>query len=188
MIPGEVDGFPDRMVHEARTSPDALEGLCSHYAPRIYNYVLRRVGRVQDAEDITSTVFEKVIGNLRSFDESRASFSTWIYRIAANTVTDHYRSRSRKKESSLDDDVVQAGPGGEAGLERTELYIGLLELVERLPAKYREAVALRYFAEMRVQEVAETLDITESAASKRILRGLDELKRLASGGPLEELL
>lgn len=188
VIPGEADGFPDRLVHEALTSPDALESLCSHYVPRIYNYVLRRVGRVQDAEDITSTVFEKVIGNLESFDESRASFSTWIYRIATNTVTDQYRSRSRKKESSLDDDVVEAGLAGEAGLERTDLYIGLLELLERLPVKYREAVALRYFAEMRVQEVAETLGITESAASKRILRGLDELKRLASGGPLEELL
>lgn len=188
VIPGEADGLPDRLVHEALTSPDALESLCNHYVPRIYNYVLRRVGRVQDAEDITSTVFEKVIGNLQSFDESRASFSTWIYRIATNTVTDHYRSRSRKKESSLDDDVVEAGLAGEAGLERTDLYIGLLELLERLPMKYREAVALRYLAEMRVQEVAETLGITESAASKRILRGLDELKRLASGGPLEELL
>jgi RNA polymerase sigma-70 factor, ECF subfamily len=188
VIPGDVDGFPDRMVQEALTSQEALEELCRHYVPRIYNYVLRRVGRVQDAEDITSTVFEKVIGNLQSFDESRASFSTWIYRIATNTVTDYYRSRGRKKESSLDDDLVQTGLAGEAGLERTELYVGLLELVEQLPVKYREAIALRYFAEMRVQEVAETLEITESAASKRILRGLDELKRLASGGPLEELM
>jgi RNA polymerase sigma-70 factor, ECF subfamily len=188
VISGDVDGFPDRMVHQALTSPEVLEELCRHYVPRIYNYVLRRVGSVQDAEDITSTVFEKVIGNLQSFDESRASFSTWIYRIATNTVTDHYRSRGRKRESSLDDDMVQAGLAGEAGLERTELYIGLMELVEQLPVKYREAIALRYFAEMRVQEVAETLQITESAASKRILRGLDELKRLAAGGPLEELM
>jgi RNA polymerase sigma factor (sigma-70 family) len=188
VIPGGAEGFPDHRVQEALASPDALEDLCSYYVPRIYNYVLRRVGRVQDAEDITSVVFEKVIVNLRTFDGSRASFSTWIYRIATNTVTDHYRSRSRKKETPLDDGVEQVGPMGEADLERTELYLGLLDLMDQLPAKYREAVALRYFAEMRVQEVAETLGITESAASKRVLRGLDELKRLASGGPLEELI
>ena len=60
---------------------------------------MKRVGNVQDAEDITSIVFEKVVSNLASFDESRASFTTWIYRIAMNSVTDFYRSRGRRKES-----------------------------------------------------------------------------------------
>jgi RNA polymerase sigma-70 factor (ECF subfamily) len=181
-------GYPDNLVSEALTSPEALEELCDHYVPRIYNFVLRRVGRVQDAEDITSIVFEKVILNLRSFDESRASFSTWIYRIATNCVTDYYRSKGRKRESSLDDEAMGLRHPGDAGLQSADLHVALLDLLRQLPPRYREAVALRYFAGMRVQEVAETLGITESAASKRILRGLDELRRLAAGGPLEELM
>jgi DNA-directed RNA polymerase specialized sigma24 family protein len=93
-----VDGkgaFPGSLVREAATSVDALERLCDHYIPKIYNFILKRVGSVPDAEDITSITFEKVIVNLGSFDETRASFTTWIYKIAANSVTDFYRSRGR---------------------------------------------------------------------------------------------
>ena len=169
-------------------SADALEKLCDHYIAKIYNFILKRVGNVQDAEDITSIVFEKVVSNLASFDESRASFTTWIYRIAMNSVTDFYRSRGRRKESPLDDvsPGLVAGAGDE--LDRADQYMALVGLMKKLPAKYAEALSMRYFAGMRVQEVAEFLGITESAASKRILRGLDGLKQLAEGGPLDSLI
>ncbi len=188
MIPGRAGAGPDGLVGDALTSPEALEELCDYYIPRIYNFVLRRVGTVEDAEDITSIVFEKVILNLRSFDESRAAFSTWIYRIATNCVTDFYRSKGRKRESSLDGEAESGRPAGDSGLQGADLHIALLDLLRQLAPRYREAVALRYFAGMKVQEVAETLGISESAASKRILRGLDELRRLSLGGPLEELM
>jgi RNA polymerase sigma factor (sigma-70 family) len=156
--------------------------------PKIYNFILKRVGTVQDAEDVTSIVFEKVIVNLESFDESRASFTTWIYRIATNSVTDFYRSKGRRRESSLDDESAGEVFRAKDELERADLYMVLVDLLRQLPRKYQEAVSLRYFMGLRVQEVAETLGITESAASKRVLRGLDELKRLAEGGPLDSLM
>ncbi|MBU4302328.1 MAG: hypothetical protein KKE56_06150, partial [Actinobacteria bacterium] len=49
VIPGD-GGVPDSLVQEAQGSPEALEWICDYYIPRIYNYVLKRVGRVQDAE------------------------------------------------------------------------------------------------------------------------------------------
>jgi RNA polymerase sigma-70 factor (ECF subfamily) len=188
VVPGWSGAQIDLLVKEALTSPEALEKLCGHYIPRIYNYVLKRVGSVQDAEDITSMVFEKAITNLDSFDDSKASFSTWIYRIATNCITDHYRSRGRKRESPLEDEVLPVTAPGDPGLDKLDLYLGLLDLLQQLPVKYREALALRYFGHMRVSEVAETLRITESAASKRILRGLEELRRQAADGPLQELI
>lgn len=186
VIPGSK-GAPEELVREALTSPRALEELCDHYMPKIYNYVLKRVGRVPDAEDITSTVFEKALSNLESYDSDKASFSTWLYRIATNCLTDYYRSRSRRKEAPLEEGLTE-GTGGSESLSRVELHLDLLELMEELPPKYREALGLRYFAGMRVLEVAETLDITESAASKRILRGLDELRRLAEQSRLSDMI
>jgi RNA polymerase sigma factor (sigma-70 family) len=187
VIEGQA-GVTGALVREALVSTEALERLCDLYIVKIYNFILKRVGNVADAEDVTSVVFEKVIVNLESFDESRASFTTWIYRIAMNSITDFYRSRGRRRESSL-----ETGAGLELAraadeVERADLYIALVDMLRRLPAKYQEAVTLRYLAGMRVQEVAETLGITESAASKRILRGLDELRRVAEGGPLDSLL
>lgn len=178
---------PDEsLVEQAIASSEALERLCDYYVPKIYGYVLRRVGRVQDAEDITSIVFERVLANLDTFDPQKASFSTWIYRIALNCTTDHWRARGRKKESFLEDELFAAGVG-DGGIEKLDAYMALIELLRTLPAKYQEAVTLRYFGEMSVAEVARALDITETAASKRILRGLEELRKRAAGSALESL-
>lgn len=176
------------LAEEASTSPEALEELCDLYVPKIYNFALRRVGNIHDAEDITSTVFEKVLANIGNFDSDKASFSTWIYRIAINSITDYFRGRARRREASLDEATYDGGSGAPAGVERLEKYIVLIELLEELPGKYKQAIALRYFGGLRVLEVAEVLGISETAASKRILRGLDELKKMVMGGPLEELL
>lgn len=176
------------LVSEAVSSPEALEELCDLYIPKIYGYVLKRVGKVPEAEDITSTVFEKVLVNLRSFDGNKASFSTWIYRIAMNCITDYYRVRGRKKELSIEDDPSSRALTADSGLERLDTYMVLVEMLRELPSKYQEALTLRYFGGMSVLEVAEVLDISETAASKRILRGLDRLRKKADGGPIQEMI
>lgn len=186
LIPGDSE-VTESLVEEAVSSPEALEVLCDRYVPRIYNYILKRVGRVHDAEDITSTVFEKVLSNLSSFDSDKASFSTWIYRIATNCLIDFFRSQGRRKESALEDSPEE-WMAEETETEDIERYIALVDLLNGISAKYREALALRYFAGLKVMEIAETLEISESAASKRILRGLEELRKKASGGSLEDLL
>lgn len=186
LVKGEVV-VTDALVREAMTSSDALEALCDCYINRIYNYVLKRVGKVHDAEDITSMVFEKVLGNLDSFDSRKASFSTWIYRIATNCMIDFFRSQGRKKESALDDEQKESIQEDE-GIEKIDRYIVLTELMANISVKYREALALRYLEGMRVLEVAETLGISESAASKRILRGLEELRKQIPGSVLENML
>ena len=187
VIDGQA-GVSGALVREAVTSPQALEQICDLYIPKIYNFILKRVGNVQDAEDVTSIVFEKVVINLGTFDETKASFTTWIYRIATNSVTDFYRSRGRRRESPLENTAAGEPASEGDDLDRADQYMVMLELLKQLAPKYQEAVTLRYFGGLRVQEVAETLGITESAASKRILRGLDELKRLAQGGPLDSLI
>ena len=187
VIPGKSEP-EEALVQEAITSPEALEELCDLYVPRIYNFVLKRVGKVQDAEDITSTVFEKVLLNLGSFDGSKASFSTWIFRITINTVTDYYRGRARRRETSLEDSGFEVLLEGDSGVERLGSYLAVLDLLAGLPPKYQEALSLRYFGGLKVLEVAEVLGISETAASKRILRGLEELRRIASTGALDGLL
>jgi len=187
VIPGKSEP-EEALVQEAITSPEALEELCDLYVPRIYNFVLKRVGKVQDAEDVTSTVFEKVLLNLGSFDGSKASFSTWIFRITINTVTDYYRGRARRRETSLEDSGFEVLLEGDSGVERLGSYLAVLDLLAGLPPKYQEALSLRYFGGLKVLEVAEVLGISETAASKRILRGLEELRRIASTGALDGLL
>ncbi len=174
-------GADEALAREALRSKDALGALCERYISRIYGFVLRRTGDIQDAEDLTLSVFEKVVANIEKFDSSRASFSTWIYRIALNTLNDYFRAKKRKRDFFYDfqgSSKEHAVPALDDGVN---MKMDILRLVGELPAKYREVIELRYFAGLKVGEIAEILRISETAASKRILRGLERLRLSLSG-------
>ena len=63
------------------------------YKEKVTAYVSSRVSQEEDAKDLVSQVFTKVYQNLPTFDESRASLSTWIYSITRNAVIDYYRTK-----------------------------------------------------------------------------------------------
>ncbi|GEM_PF-373583 len=169
----ESDEF---LAREAVWSKEALGILCEKYIPRIYGFALRRTGDISDAEDITSSVFEKVVANIHGYDASKASFATWIYRIALNTVNDYFRARKRKMEISCDQHEGSFGLALAGVDEVVSSRVDILGLIGSLPSKYREALELRYFAGLRVGEIAQVLGISETAASKRILRGLERIR------------
>lgn len=79
----------------------------------IYRYLLARIGDVQDAEDLTENVFLKVWQALPRYQAGKASFRTWLYRIAHNTLVDHYRTRRVCDE--LTEDRAALDPGQPAG-------------------------------------------------------------------------
>lgn len=82
------------------SSTQGFEQMYEKFFPKIYNYVFYQILSKEDTEDIVSTVFMKVARNAQNYDESKATLSTWIYRIAKNTLIDYYRAR--KNEYSLD--------------------------------------------------------------------------------------
>jgi RNA polymerase sigma-70 factor (ECF subfamily) len=64
------------VVEEAMQSRQAFGQLYDSYQPRVFNFVARRIPNVQDAEDVTQQVFEKVLRAIKDFDPARASFET----------------------------------------------------------------------------------------------------------------
>ena len=89
----------ESLVREAKNlDREALSELCVYFYPRIYRYVFYRVGTRQDAEDITSEVFVRMV---RSLNTQKGSFQAWLFRIASNLVIDHYRRSARQKKALL---------------------------------------------------------------------------------------
>lgn len=84
------------------------------YREKVAVYVGSRVSDVHTAEDLVSCVFLKVYQNLDSFDESRASLSTWIYTITKNTVINHFRLQ--KPSYELDEGMASPAEGVEEEL------------------------------------------------------------------------
>ena len=77
---------------------ESFARLYEQYLPKIFQYVSYRVGDRTAAEDLTADIFNKALTNFTKFDSGKASFSTWIFSIARNTLIDYYRKRSSEQK------------------------------------------------------------------------------------------
>lgn len=76
----------------------AADELIRRYYREIYAFTYRQTGERELALDLTQEIFITVLQGIYAFDEKKAGFRTWAYRVAANRITDYYRSKSYKKE------------------------------------------------------------------------------------------
>ena len=146
-------------------------------------------GNSQDAEDVVQESFLRAYRQLSKFDE-RASFGTWLYRIAANCSLDLVRARNRRSEhqslvpadaSEPADDPVLALPAQDPNPERialsSEVRERLADAMNELSATERAAFVLRHFEGMRIEEVSRVLDCQPGAAKHSVFRAVQKLRR-----------
>lgn len=175
------------LVERARLSPAAFGELYDHYFPVIYAYVARRVGNVQDAEDIASLTFEKALQALGRFQWKDVSFSAWLYRIVTNLVTDHFRRSGRHRQVSFEE-LERVLSVSEPRFEQVERAARLMELVAKLPRQYQHMLTLKFFEGLTLEEMSEVLGQSKKTVTMRLYRSLKALKQLVaeSGMALEE--
>ena len=147
----------------------------------IYDYVLRRVGSVHDAEDLTMNVFTKGYTGVTSFEDRGCSVRAWFYRIAHNAVVDHFRV----SRESVDIDEIPGFVSGEAEIEdvlfskaeREKLYREVL----KLPPAQAEVLILRFMKDLSVSETAEALDKKEVTVRALQFKGIKNLRERLTG-------
>lgn len=194
--------MPDdqELVEQAKTDPAAIGELYDRYYPRISGYILRRVGDLPVAQDLTSNVFFKALGGLPRFEWRGFPFSAWLYRIASNEVNSYFRSAARKPVS-LEElyEVHQVEIAGTTNLEQELIdsqaasaalsdYYLVRRLLEELPLSYQEALALRYFEKKPVQEVADILGKNLNTTKSLLSRGIEKLRKASIRAKQEQLV
>lgn len=148
-----------------------LSDLFSEHRSRLRGYIAKRVRDNDAVDDILHDVFLKASKSLHSL-KSRGSIAAWLYRIAANAIVDHYRSRRPLEE--LPADLVAPEP------ERNyvaELATCLQPLLADMPETYRTALVLSEIEGLPQKEVAARLNISLSGAKSRVQRGRDKLRQ-----------
>lgn len=175
------------LVERARISPAAFGELYDHYFPLIYAYAARRVGNPHDAEDIAALTFEKALQAMDRFEWKDVSFSAWLYRIATNLITDHFRRAGRHKQMSFDE-LEGVLSVSEPRFEQVERAARLMELVAKLPVQYQHMLTLKFFEDLSLDEMAEVLGQSKKTVTMKLYRSLKALKQLVaeSGLSLEE--
>jgi RNA polymerase sigma factor (sigma-70 family) len=131
------------------------------------------------AEDLCSESFYKAYRSLHSFREVDASFSTWLYTIARNTVLSELRKQKTAHVSLDDTTYIPAAPaeaGPEQRLLRSEKTLMVREAINSLPEKQRSALILREYEGLDYQEIANILDQTVSSVKSLLFRARASVK------------
>lgn len=142
----------------------------------IYRYLLRRTLSTPVAEDLTSTVFLKALEAVHSFDSTKGELRTWLYRIARNTLIDHYRSFARK---TVGIESVWDLPGDDVASLHAEQRIdaaSVHQALATLKSDQKEIVMLRVWESLSYKEIAEITGKTEGNAKMIFSRTIAELK------------
>lgn len=143
--------------------------------PRVYNYFRFRLGRHIDVEDLTSRTFEKAWRARSQYRRDLAGFSTWLFGIAHNVVTDYLRSRHN--ELSIDvvfDELAAETVEDEA--ERDSDIARLARLTAVLSERDQELLALKYGATLNNRMIAKLTGLSESNVGTRLHRMVEKLR------------
>jgi RNA polymerase sigma-70 factor, ECF subfamily len=176
-------------VSKARSGDtDAFRVLVERHSRSLFRLAFRMTGNQQDAEDVVQESFLRAYKQLARFDE-RASFGTWLYRIAANCSLDLVRSRKRRNEhlapasesaAEVEDPVVSL-PSTAPNPERMALSSEVRERValamRDLSPTERTAFVLRHFEGMCMEEVGRVLECQPGAAKHSVFRAVQKLRR-----------
>ena len=151
----------------------------------VYSYSYYRVGNHHDAEDLTEQTFLQAYRHFeRAQRESEGRpLRPWLIRIAHNLAANHYRDRSRKPQTVLDETTPVAAPHTTEDIAegRDELK-RILEGVTQLPDERREALIMRFALGMDNREIARAMGKTDGATKVLIHRAIKQLEEIVKTG------
>ena len=151
-----------------------LENLYRANFQKVYNYAYYRLLNAAEAEDATSAVFVKVVANIDKYDPSKASFSTWITRIAHNVLVDGFRTR--KPTVPLDQLTVNEPSNEDDYPVLDDKQERVAKLLSNLSPEDRELVYLKYYQEKKNIDIAQLLDMNPSTVATRLRRALQTMR------------
>jgi len=157
---------------------EAFTAFYEQYLPKIYRYISYRINDRFLAEDITSAVFEKALTKFNQYNAEKAALSTWIFRIARNTLIDHYRASGRAHTVQLDEalDTPEKDKSPEQAVIEEEESRMLKRCIAKLSPPEQEIVSLKFSAEMTNRQIAATLGLSESNVGVILYRAVRKLR------------
>ncbi|MEA4884125.1 MAG: sigma-70 family RNA polymerase sigma factor [Clostridia bacterium] len=183
--------FTDEQLIELHLSgnPEGMEIIYDRYFDRVFRLAYAKLRNSADAEDAASAVFLKLCRSLDSF-RGEAKFSTWVYTVANNTITDLVRRRrqhvSLDQELRTDDgdsirrEIEDDSPSPEEQACDEDFARYVYGKLDFLPAQQRSVIELRYVMELSYQEIADKLGVELGTVKSRLNRAIAALRAKCS--------
>jgi RNA polymerase sigma-70 factor, ECF subfamily len=161
--------------------------LYDRYRRPVYATAFRIIQDAEEAQDATQEIFVKVYRSLSMWNAKKAKFSTWLYRLAANHAIDCWRVRRRRSEDQMPDE-----PGPKAAIENRlgeailspyqavkerEQVDAIRQCVDRLPDLQKKVFVLRYFQDLKLEEIAEMENCSLGTVKTSLFRGSQSVRK-----------
>ena len=176
--PGKTE--PTDLIVRARAGDSQAWGdLYREFAPAIFRFCRRAMPTQEDAEDATMEIFMKLREKLVQYDPGR-SFTAWLYRVAANHCWDMLRRRKARHDKDtqdIDDLPLEAPEPNQLEKlieERTSEEVR--KALDKLGARARMALVMRYYSDMSYDEIADALGVRRPFVGMVLLRARHELR------------
>jgi RNA polymerase sigma factor (sigma-70 family) len=172
------------LVAQAEEAPRAgdlaFERLYRSSRDDVYAYVASLLRDGPAAEEVTAAAFERAYRKRNRFDPERGEPRAWLFGIARNAALDELRRRGRQAELTAEPADLESFDSPE-GAERSERRLAVSAALERLDARERELIALKFFAGLANAEIAQVLGIGESNAGTKLHRAMTKLREACDG-------
>lgn len=152
-----------QQLQDDSTRAAAFTQIVEQYKEQLYWQIRRMVLVHDDADDVLQNTFIKAWTGLDSF-RSESRLSTWLYRIAANETL-NFLERQRKNNIAIDSDDVHIADTLQSDpyFDGDETQLQLQQAIESLPAKQRQVFTLKYYDEMKYEDMSQILGTSVGA-------------------------
>lgn len=177
--PGKTE--PTDLIVRARAGDTQAWGdLYREFAPAIFRFCRRAMPTREDAEDATMEIFMKLRDKLVQYDPSR-SFAAWLYRVAANHCWDMLRRRKARHDKDTQDiedlPLEAPEPNQLEKLIEERTSEEVRKALDKLGARARMALVMRYYSDMSYDEIADALGVRRPFVGVVLLRARHELRQ-----------
>lgn len=169
-------------LQNPKTASSAFDALMRAYGEPVYWQIRKLVVRHEDADDILQNVFLKAWNNLQNF-RGDAKLSTWLFKIAINesiNFLNKERTRNQLNVKDGDDSYLLNNIEADEYFDGDELQAELLKAVATLPEKQRLVFNMRYFDEMKYEEISEILGTSVGALKASYHHAVKKIEEIFS--------
>jgi RNA polymerase sigma-70 factor, ECF subfamily len=195
VMPQRTEELSDEQLMSRLSGPEvelALSKLYDRYSRTVFGVGLKILGDRSLAEELLQEVFLKVWRSSKTFDPSRGSFSTWLYRVTRSVALDLYRKRAHKVHPVPNGEmriaaVRDLSDGPQEVVDESWLSWRVSMALEALDAPHREVIELAYFSGLSQREISERTGVPLGTVKSRTASAFKRLRRdLAVDDTLQE--
>ncbi len=171
----------EERLRSPKTVRAAFGDLIAQYTQPLYWQIRRMVGSHDDANDVLQNTFLKAWANIENF-RGEARLSTWLHKIAINESLNFLEKENRRQAVSLDDAPAAADIAADTtALDGEELAAELRKAVGRLPAKQQLVFNMKYFDDMKYEEISNILGTSVGALKASYHAAVKKIEQFFSG-------